>query len=107
MIPKSTIIAVIERSGGICEAPGCRHVAEVFAHIVHRGMGGRKGEAKKMIHDPRNVAHLCILHHDILDWRIFEQVIRAIILAALKIKLGWPSWAEEARAKGINIGRIE
>jgi len=109
-VPESTMIEVRRRSGNWCEVDGCVRLdwrGLQFAHIVHRGIGGRNGEAEKMIHDPRNVAHSCAYHHGVIDGRQWDPQLKAEILEALKIKLCWRSWADECHAKGIHIGSVE
>jgi len=109
-IPESVMIEVRLRSGDSCEILECRRKdwrGLQYAHIIHRGIGGRNGDAEKIINNSRNLAHLCCYHHDVLDRRVWDPALRAEMLETLKLKIGWYEWAEEARAKGINIGRIE
>lgn len=52
------------RSNDRCEWPTCSAFGAHMAHLEHRGMGGRTSADH-----PRNVAWLCVHHHDTLDGR--------------------------------------
>lgn len=54
-IPVKTRHAIWERSGGLCEL-GCGKAAVTIHHRKLRSQGGR--------HDPENLLHLCLAHHD-------------------------------------------
>jgi len=83
--------AVLDRSGSLCEACGASGVQ--MAHLLHRKQGGRKGVMRQAIHDPRNLAFLCFDHHQELDNR--RKGNRGKLMAILKAKTGWASWATE------------
>lgn len=90
--------AVINRSGSRCEIANCDYGNNGldYCHIVHRGMGGRKGEYARLINDPRNVAHLCRKHHDMLDRREkCDTKYWQWMLDYLKQKLGHDSWVKD------------
>lgn len=101
IIPKKVTRQVNERSGGRCEYVRCCRPNGDFrgiqkAHIVHRGLGGRHGEMEMIINDPRNIANLCAVEHDIIDRRILvPEEERQIILEMIKEKIGWYAWARE------------
>ena len=108
MIPESTKIEVRRRSGDKCEY--CGGLGDwrglQFAHLVHRGIGGRNGEAETLINNTRNIAHLCCRCHDILDGRQWGPQLKAEILDELKNKLGWDAWAAECQEKKVHIRRV-
>ena len=65
--------AVAKRSGGQCELPGCNRQdwrGLQFMHFQHHKMGGQNGEMAQFIHDPRNMALVCAVVHDIVDGRV-------------------------------------
>jgi RNA polymerase-binding transcription factor DksA len=95
MIPKSTLKAISDRSGGLCE--NCNKPAQDAAHILHRKMGGRKGEMLRTINDPRNLAALCRSCHDLIDLRRRELYPGERLGALQKIKAitGWEDWRKE------------
>ena len=97
-LPKETIEKINERSGGVCEVPGCtlRDFRGLqLCHITHRKMGGRNGDMAKIINDPRNIALLCAEHHDILDNRVKASKLRDWLTMYLKKKLDWEGWKQE------------
>jgi len=105
-IPESVTQIIKERSGGRCEVDDCVRLdwrGIVCAHIQHRGIGGRNGEAEKIINDPRNIAYICCHHHDVIDSRVYDPIEKQKIIPMLKEKLGWNEWANEAREKGIKV----
>ncbi|MBD3330997.1 hypothetical protein GF354_05750 [Candidatus Peregrinibacteria bacterium] len=57
-IPRVIQRFIKERSGEICEHPNCLKAAKHFHHI--------KPFALVREHDPDNILHLCIAHHDII-----------------------------------------
>ncbi len=59
--------SVVDRSGGTCEWPSCGVPAAHMAHI--RGIG-RGGDPTGVRDNERNVAMLCVWHHDLLDGRV-------------------------------------
>jgi len=66
------------------------------AHITHRKMGGRHGEMKDIINDPRNIVLLCAKHHDQLDGRIYmPKYERDNMREYLKEISGWHEWDKE------------
>ncbi|TET44404.1 MAG: hypothetical protein E3J66_00890 [Dehalococcoidia bacterium] len=93
-IPQESRLAVWDRAEGKCEWCGCSTWLQ-FAHIKHRGLGGRHGKMLEAIHDKRNIALLCLYNHDVLDRRVWAPELRERMLVFLKDKLGWHSWAEE------------
>lgn len=99
LIPESTKQVVLKRSGGLCELPGCPREdfrGKEFAHLEHRGMGGRKGKMIAIIHDPRNVVLVCVVIHDIIDGRVkSDPLFRQYVIEILKKISGWESWHEE------------
>jgi hypothetical protein len=66
-------------------------------------MGGRNGDAAKIINDARNLLHLCCFHHDVLDMRVWEPELRKQMLRFFKAVMGWLDWAKEAKRKGMKI----
>lgn len=60
-IPRASRDAVSKRSGMRCEirGPNCIGKATELDHIVSRGMGGRKGQAKALNNDPSNLQAVC------------------------------------------------
>jgi len=105
-IPESSLKAILERSGNRCEVDGCNRLdwrGLQCAHIRHRKMGGRKGEAEDIINDPRNIAYICCYHHDLIDGRVYHPYEKPKVIAQLKETINWDEWALEARAKGIMV----
>jgi hypothetical protein len=106
MIPKREAALIELRSGGQCEAihlsGRCPKPAEVFAHIKHRCMGGRSGVFEKLIHDHRNIAHLCVEDHDYLDKRVYMATAEEweYLVGKLKEILDWESWYQEYKIAG-------
>jgi hypothetical protein len=101
MIPLSSKKAVRARSGDLCEF--CKSPRWLqFAHILHRKMGGRHGEMAVIIHDPRNIAHLCRQCHDVLDRRIHDSIKWIELGAVLLPKIGWDEWWSK-RASETNL----
>ena len=99
LIPESAKQIVLKRSGGRCELPGCNREdfrGLQFAHLEHRGMGGRKGKMIDIIHDPRNVVLVCAVIHDIIDGRVkSDPLFRQYVIEILKKLSDWDSWHEE------------
>jgi hypothetical protein len=99
LIPEATKQFILNRSGGKCELPGCHREdfrGLQFAHIEHRGMGGRKGKMIAIIHDPRNVVLVCAVIHDIIDGRAkSDSLFRQYVIEILKKISDWDSWATE------------
>lgn len=99
MIPDATKQVVLKRSGGNCELPGCGREdfrGKEFAHLEHRGMGGRKGKMIAIIHDPRNVVLVCAVIHDTIDGRVkCDPQFRQYTVEILKKLSDWDSWHEE------------
>jgi hypothetical protein len=64
-IPKAASDIVKARSKGLCEVggPNCTGTATEIHHVVHRGMGGRKGAAKSANDSPDNLVHSCQACH--------------------------------------------
>lgn len=66
MTPRARL-ALWDRSGGICEAVEngvrCLRPAVAWHHRVHRGAGGRHGEAKKRSDSLDNAVAICSYHH--------------------------------------------
>ena len=94
-IPKKTLDTVDRRAGYKCEFSGDTRNLQ-HCHIVHRGMGGRKGKWIKIIHDPRNVCLLTQYLHDVLDNRVKSPPgTKEKLLLYLKLKIDWFSWANE------------
>jgi len=105
-ISEKTLIEIKHRSENRCEVLGCMRLdwrGLHAAHIVHRGIGGRSGEAEKQINDARNVAYLCAYHHDVLDGRNYQPWERKEFLPLLKERLNWGEWAKETHEKGIKV----
>lgn len=99
---QKTVEAVLQRSGGLCEAPDC--AGQDFrgfqhAHLLHRKMGGRHGQMERIIDDPRNVAYLCANCHDLLDGRVYNPTEAAKLSEYLKNKTDWQEWREEHSEK--------
>ena len=94
MIPLSTKRAVRSRSGDLCEFCRSPHNLQM-AHILHRKMGGRHGRWKKIINDPRNIAHLCRDCHDVLDRRRHDPIKRVTMLPIIQMTTSWFEWARE------------
>lgn len=96
--------AVINRSGGMCEVANCEFGGGCgfdYSHIVHRGMGGRKGCFVELINDPRNIVYLCRKHHDMLDRRTKCDIKYWQWLSEhLKYKIGHDGWLQEYRQLG-------
>ena len=95
MIPLSTKKTVRRRSCDLCEFCGTSHNLQM-AHIMHRKMGGRHGIWKKIINDPRNIAHLCLNCHDVFDGRAHDPIKRIAMRPVLQMKTGWFEWARES-----------
>ncbi len=99
LIPDATKQFILKRSGGRCELPGCNREdfrGLQFAHLEHRGMGGRKGKMIAIIHDPRNVVLVCAVIHDIIDGRVkSDPLFRQYVIEILKKLSDWDSWYEE------------
>ena len=87
------------RSGGLCEVHGenCRPDFRGLqhAHITHKMMGGRNGDMKEAIDDPRNQVKLCAYLHDVLDNRVKAPKLREWLTKFVKEKTQWESWAKE------------
>jgi hypothetical protein len=94
-ISRETAKIIEERSNGSCEFRDCPNGPIESAHIKHRQMGGRHGDAQKIYDDQRNVARLCQLHHSICDNRIYKPEYRAEIRSFIKNKIGWYDWVRE------------
>ena len=54
---------VRERSGGVCEWPGCPLVATDYHHRLNRKMGGRYGARREQINSAAWIVHVCRQHH--------------------------------------------
>lgn len=67
--------AVVDRSGGVCEWTGCEAAGEHMAHIQGIGRGGDPLGLRDKL---RNVAFLCVYHHDLLDGRTERFRLREI-----------------------------
>lgn len=56
-----------ERDGGLCQWPvgngKCLAPGREFHHRTPKGMGGRKGQAKKDIDSVDNCMTVCLMHH--------------------------------------------
>ena len=68
VIEKETGQRVIDRAAGLCEAiteqeVRCRAPGVVLHHRKFKGMGGRKGEAKRLINLEDNLQLLCHACH--------------------------------------------
>lgn len=57
---------LVDRCGGMCEWPSCELP---MAHMAHIEGIGRGGDPMGVRDDLRNVAGLCVYHHDLLDGR--------------------------------------
>jgi hypothetical protein len=69
LIPQAVHDAVRARSGGRCEirGPHCTGEATEHAHIVGKGMGGRKGLDKQASDSKENIRHSCATCHAEVD----------------------------------------
>lgn len=95
---QKTVEVVLQRSGGICEAPDCAGPdfrGLQHAHLLHRKMGGRHGVMERIIDDPRNVTLLCANCHDLLDGRVYSPAEAAKLSQYLKNKTDWEEWKHE------------
>lgn len=65
-VPDGVRAALKERSGGWCEivVPGCLGAATDPAHRIKRGMGGRKGAARKASNQLANLLYACRRCHE-------------------------------------------
>ena len=56
-----------DRSEGLCEViengQRCHNAAQEVDHIIARGVGGRKGAAKKRNNSSENLRAICVYHH--------------------------------------------
>lgn len=59
---KEVVRAVYDRYGPYCAWCWRPHDLQIH-HVDHKGMGGRKGEAKEESEDPDNLALLCLVCH--------------------------------------------
>jgi predicted restriction endonuclease len=93
---------LFERSGGMCEAPGCPNRADDSAHLEGKKSGGRHGKWKKIWDDIRNRAALCRDHHNLIDLVRPEKYDgeRDLVLNALKEIAGHDSWRQEYKIAG-------
>jgi hypothetical protein len=101
-IPKEELVKVDERADGKCEYHGDDgHCVGklVYAHIIHRGMGGVQGNRAMIINGHRNIVKICEFTHDFIDRRIFDwkrnDGYRKIAIDILKQKIGWYEWYKE------------
>ena len=66
---------IVERDHGLCQerGPHCTHIGQAVHHVIHKGMGGRHGEVKKLIEDDSNLKVICNACH---VWIHDKQVLR-------------------------------
>ena len=70
-IPAAVQRAVLARSGGRCEARGCRRRAEQFHHVIPRAEGGS--------HHPDNIRHVCGSDHEAAHADLLEDTPAGLV----------------------------
>jgi len=54
-----TRLAIYRRSGGYCEAPGCKNKATSIHHLLHNTIQNRKNYGNDKIQSEENGKHVC------------------------------------------------
>ena len=84
-IPRSALIAVMRRSGGICETDGCTRAGKEIDHVLAVALGGSN--------DPENLRLLCREHHA-------EKTAQDVARIAKADRQGARSGQQKRRAEG-------
>lgn len=64
--PARTRKVVHQRSGGLCEWPGCWREATDVQHRLGRKIGGRRGVMRERLNGVAWLLHCCRIHHDLV-----------------------------------------